>query len=223
MTRPDDTPPGELPDGDGPDGDSVPDDSLIASAYADLARATDPVEEPVAAVRRRMGRRARHRKGVAAVVCTCVVAVAAIGTIQTVNGPSPAPHANAGGSQAAPTTGPLPGGANQSCAFGYSSRTLRQRDWAADATVTEIGRGRGSVRVQLDVHTWYRGGSGDSLTVLLPSPRSEVEDAPPAFQVGTRLLLSGARVGEGWLPWSCGFTRYHDQRTAAQWAKVFAR
>jgi hypothetical protein len=199
------------------------DEARITAAYAELSRPTAPAEEPVAAVRRRMRRRAQRRRSLTAVVTTCVVAVVAVLTLQGVDRSLPGAGSGAegggGGAVAAPT-GALSDSATQGCAFAYDRTTLAQRDWAVDATVTDIGPGRTTVTVQLDVNTWYRGGTGDSLRVRLPSPESGVEDAPPAYQVGSRLLLSGSH-SDG--PWSCGFTRYYDERTAAVWAEVFAR
>ena len=205
------------------------DEARVTAAYAELSRPTAPSEEPVAAVRRRMRRRAQRRRSVAAVLTTCVVAVVAVLALQGVDRPPAGAGSGAGGgggggggTVAAPT-GALPDSATQGCAFAYDRTRLEQRDWAVDATVTEIGPGRTTATVRLDVHTWYRGGTGDSLSVRLPSPRSTVEDAPPAYAVGTRLLVSGSRRDGVRLPWSCGFTRYYDQRTAAVWAEVFAR
>lgn len=62
-----------------------------------------------------------------------------------------------------------------------------------------------------------------TLKVQMQSPRSQIEDGPPAYGVGTRLLLSGSGSGGARLVWACGFTRYYDLRTAAVWTKVFTR
>lgn len=201
-----------------------PEDVVITAAYARLAVPLEPGGEPVDAVRGRMRQRSRRRRGVGAALTACLVAVIALGTVHLVNEPSrqASGSAAAGGGTAA-QTGPLATGSTESCGVSYDRKTLRSRDWAADATVTEIGRGASSVRVTLQVHTWYRGGSGADLSVRLPSPKSRVEDDPPAYGVGTRLLLSGVRSGRSLVPWSCGFTRYYDDSTAAVWAQVFAR
>ncbi|WP_375426751.1 hypothetical protein [uncultured Friedmanniella sp.] len=201
------------------------DDKAFTSAYAELARPRVPAEEPVAAVRGRLRQRAQRRRGLAALAIAGVVAVVGVG-IHIGAGPSSAGGADASGAAAAPPTGALradTGGLAQSCAVGYTPQTLGQREWAADATVTRIGGGSGTVTVDLAVHTWFRGGSGDSLEVRLPSPRAESEDEPPRYAVDTRLLLSGSRSNGGWQPSACGFTRYYDDHTAAVWAKVFSR
>lgn len=197
------------------------DDEVLTSAYADLARPTAPLEEPVAAVRRQMRRRAQRQKRFAALAAAALLAVLGVGVYASTRSPA-TPSSAAGGGVASPS-GALPQAGAQSCAIGYSRQALAKSGWAADATVTDIGRGQTTVTVELDVNRWYRGGSSQTLKVRLPNPGVQTEDAPPAYGLGTRLLLSGSGGEGGRLPWSCGFTRYYDPRTAAVWAKVFTR
>ncbi len=77
----------------------------------------------------------------------------------------------------------------------------------------------GLVGTTFEVRRWYAGGSGDTVTVDLGRA-----------QLGLRLLVSGeslARESTGPLDhpfaWSCGFTRYWDRQTAADWERTFAR
>lgn len=131
----------------------------LRSSYATLARPTAPVEDPVGAVRRRMGQRRQRRRGMAAVATLAVVAVVGIG-------------------------------------IHVSTETPSAR---------------------------YRGGTGQTLVVRLPSPRAQVEDAPPTYGIDTRLLLSGPGSDGTRVARTCGLTRYYDAKTAAVWAKVFTR
>lgn len=207
----------------GPPGPDEHDRSLLRLAYADLTGPVAPSPDPVTAVLGRMRRRARRRAAARTALVACVVAVVAFASFQVVrlSGPATTVPPSAGGAVAAPR-GALPGAGTTSCTFGYRRSTLADRAWAADATVTHIGRGRGDVGVSFHVNTWYRGGSGTDLDLLMPSPAAleRVEDAPPAYEVGTRLLLSGEFSGARVL-WSCGFTRYYDPSTAAVWQDVF--
>ena len=55
-----------------------------------------------------------------------------------------------------------------------------------------------------------------------PSESPRLSEAPPSYEVGTRLLVSGeSRYGEGiskdGVAWGCGFTRYYDTETASAW------
>jgi hypothetical protein len=115
----------------------------------------------------------------------------------------------------------------------YSPEAVAGRGFAFDGTVTEIGpAGSNRPGVELDlsavtfrVHTWFRGGTGDTVTVDMDSPGlvSSAGPAVPPYDVGTRLLVSGEPRWGGAplddpIAWSCGFTRPYDPRTAAEWA-----
>lgn len=76
------------------------------------------------------------------------------------------------------------------------------------------------------VHEWFRGGSGDSVTVDLAAPGGFAGRGKD-YELGTRLLVSGEpRWGgealERPIAWSCGFTRYHDVETATAWREAAA-
>jgi len=120
-------------------------------------------------------------------------------------------------------TGPVPDAGAAGCASDYEPGTLADRRWAVDATVAAIRSHRRSAQVTLDVNRWYRGGTGERIPVTMTSPsRDDTEDPHPAYGVGTRLLLSGELSQGRVLVWSCGFTRYHDERTAATWSSAFS-
>ena len=122
--------------------------------------------------------------------------------------------------------GPLPTPGTASCSA-YSPALVAGKDFALDGTVTGIGEQRfppvpedpdSYHSVTLDVHTWYRGGTGETVTIHL-SPTSAASSE--AYDLGTRLLVSGVLSdveGRGLVGEGCGFTRYHDEATAAEWA-----
>ncbi|WP_027344400.1 hypothetical protein [Hamadaea tsunoensis] len=128
--------------------------------------------------------------------------------------------------------GPLPDSPAQSCAVQYSAKTLADRAFSFDGTVVRIGpplSNRTGVALPLEgvtfeVHRWFRGGSADTVTVdLMPAPPAL--EGVPAYGPGTRLLVSGQpRWGgtptQAAIAWGCGFTRYYDPATAAQWAEA---
>lgn len=107
------------------------------------------------------------------------------------------------------------------CVAEYRPDTLDDQHWAADVTITDIDDGDRLVTVSVRVNHWYRGGSGSSAEVMLPNPEI-AEGIPPAFGVGSRLLVSGAKIPDGYLAWTCGFSRYYDRMTAATWGEVFS-
>lgn len=120
-----------------------------------------------------------------------------------------------------------------SCVEGYSPNAVADREFALNGTVLKIGHGTtdrpgegrlGYAGVTLAVDDWFVGGSGPSMTIdMAPPGRDErLEEVPPSYEIGTRLLVSGAsRWGEGFerdgLAWGCGFTRYFESETASDW------
>lgn len=150
----------------------------------------------------------RRRRRLVSIGGVAVLALALTGAASRWPGP-PDPGAS--------RVGPLPDAASTSCAYSYSPQEVARRAYALDGTVIRIGPthpaagGLPAVRVTFHVNQWFHGGSGDSVAVEISS---SWEDGPPAFQVGTRLLVSGA-PGHAW---GCGFTRYYDPATATGWA-----
>jgi hypothetical protein len=156
------------------------------------------------------------RKRLAVVITACLALGVGAAAVQVVRaneaGPPEATQAR---------TGALRSDAQGGCVAEYHRDTLDDQHWAADVTVTKLDTEPRMSTVTVKVNRWYRGGSGESTNVLMPSPRRS-EDAPPDYDVGTRLLLSGARTPDGYLAWSCGFSRYYDKQTAATWDDVFS-
>jgi len=126
---------------------------------------------------------------------------------------------------------------SQSCVEGYSPMAVAGRSFAFDGTVIAIGapvsnsNGPGRdplevVGVTFRVNEWFRGHSGEVAVVDLYPPNSTIgaiELPAPAYEIGSRLLVSGEpRWGgaplDSAIAWPCGFTRYFDPRTAAEWA-----
>jgi hypothetical protein len=130
-------------------------------------------------------------------------------------------------------TGPVRGPA-ASCVEGYEPTAIARRGFAFDGTVVGIGAGTSNkpdkgaldtAAVSFTVNEWWRGSQGSTVTVDMMAPTSDRpsdSEAPPAYAVGTRLLVSGeARWGgapmEDPIAWGCGFTRYYDVKTADDW------
>lgn len=128
--------------------------------------------------------------------------------------------------------GALPGEEQGSCAKEYSASEVGRRAFAFSGTVRSIGPSRtnhGGVAMPLvsatfRVDHWFKGGTGQTVTIDISDPQGPVRssEGPPSFGIGTRLLVSGEHrwdVGDpnDLLAWSCGFTRYYDTDTAHSW------
>lgn len=129
--------------------------------------------------------------------------------------------------------GALDMGATRSCMEDYSPAAVAGRAFSFAGTVTEIGdpvtdRGDsgdlGYAGVTFRVEEWFGPGTGPStFTVDLGAPtKSRMSESAPSYGVGSALLVSGEdRWGAGGLAdpiaWGCGFTRYFDEETAADW------
>ncbi|WP_422740348.1 hypothetical protein ACN263_14595 [Micromonospora sp. WMMD729] len=209
---------------------------------ADAADAPDELAVAAAAVRQVH----RRRRTLTVAAATTAVIVAALG--YGVHRPAATPHAEPpatpvmSGPAADLPAGVKPGdplavGAAQ-CVKAYSPRTLAEQGFAFDGTVTGIGPARTERgnqppvdlrAVTFQVHTWFRGGSAGTAVVDMwpPTAGTGTGDATaehaPAYQVGTRLLVSGTPRWGGApladpIAWGCGFTRYYSPLFAAEWA-----
>ncbi len=111
---------------------------------------------------------------------------------------------------------------------------MGHRAFAFDGVVESVGpsvsnQGDGSdldyAGVTFEVVEWLVGGEGDTVTVDVQSPDAAgagPDRDGPAYEVGTRLLVSGEpRWGgaplDAPIAWGCGFTRYHDEESADAW------
>lgn len=103
-----------------------------------------------------------------------------------------------------------------SCVEEYSLKTLADRRFAFDGTVTSIQSGEYNanagatpLHITFDVHQWFRGGKGGEATL-------EGWDFTALAQ-GTRVLVSGDTD----TAWGCGFTRAYTIDEASQWEAAF--
>lgn len=185
-------------------------------------------------------RRVRRYRGVRLLAAAgCIAAVTSVAVLASLlfgsGDGAVQPGARSTGSAIVPGPGrALPGGAAASCASEYSTTTLVGQAFAFDGTVTAIGppqtnRDGGGVlplvSASFEVHEWFRGGSGPTVTVDIAQPRY-AEDGPPSYAVGTRLLVSGQPRWGGAplddpIAWGCGFTRYYDPATESTWRTAF--
>jgi hypothetical protein len=216
---------------------------LRALLAADAADAPDERAVAAAAVRRVHHR----RRTLTAAAATTAVLIAAVGAYRPYTTPqaqppdtsaSIAPTAPAVGPPAGAAPGDPLGSAAAQCAKPYSPETLAEQAFAFDGTVTGIGPGRTARdedppldlrSVTFRVHTWFTGGAGTTAVVDMPPPTAGAgtddvtSENGPAYQIGTRLLVSGMPRWGGApltdaIAWSCGFTRYYSPATAADWA-----
>ncbi|WP_433539001.1 hypothetical protein ACQPZK_15730 [Micromonospora sp. CA-249363] len=210
---------------------------------AEAAGAPDEVAVAAAAVRR-VHRRRRSRSLLVVAATAAVVAAAGVyGVYRPDATPQVQPliissSASAAGLPAGVEPGdPLAFGAAQ-CVKGYSPETLAEQAFAFDGTVIGIGparTGRGTHppedlrSVTFQVHAWFRGGSAGTTVVDMSPPTAAAGtgdvtfEHAPAYQVGTRLLVSGTPRWGGApladaIAWGCGFTRYYSLPVAAEWA-----
>ena len=128
--------------------------------------------------------------------------------------------------------GALPDSGMASCVESYDvGASVTGRAFAFDGTVAAIGPAStdregldsGLVGVRFEVNEWFAGGNPDTVVVDLTQPDLPgLDEVPPAYGVGTRLLVSGEPRWGGAplddpIAWGCGFTRYYDEATAGSW------
>ena len=116
-----------------------------------------------------------------------------------------------------------------SCVSGYDTTILAQRTWAFDGTLVSLGvledSHLGSVpSATFSVNHWYRGGSGDQVTVQFEM--GPISEFVPEVGAGTRLLVTGEPRWGGQplddpVAWACGFTQPWTADAAASWANAF--
>lgn len=77
------------------------------------------------------------------------------------------------------------------------------------------------------VNEWFEGGTARAITVDLMAPTSRIAgDETPAYEAGTRLLVSGEpRWGgaplDDAIAWTCGgFTRCYEASVAEDWRRA---
>lgn len=211
----------------------------------------EPTSAPEAVGRAR--RMARRRRGVHLAWAGVVVATVAVGAGAVTAAPRAQPSYPERAAAPSPSTGhgtaprghaiggptrqgPVLVGAAADCVEIYSPPAVAGRAFAFDGTVTAIGSARshraGTARplvgVTFWVSKWFRGGSGETVTVDWYPPQQgngETDRSLASYGVGSRLLVSGEpRWGgaplDSAIAWTCGFTRYYDPQTAAEWVEA---
>ncbi|MFI9643084.1 hypothetical protein ACIG87_24035 [Micromonospora sp. NPDC051925] len=123
--------------------------------------------------------------------------------------------------------------AAQSCVESYTQAALARRAFGFDGTVTNIGSTEstagmpdGYVPVTFKVNRWFRGGAGPTVVVAMPRPEGSFGQDSTAYQMGSRLLVSGEPRYDGApladpIAWACGFTRSYTPTETAAWREVF--
>jgi hypothetical protein len=115
-----------------------------------------------------------------------------------------------------------------SCALDYNPSTLAQRSWAFDGTLVSLGSLEDShlgpvPSATFSVNHWYRGGSGDQVTVQFDL--GSISDFVPEAEASARLLVTGEPRWGGQplddpVAWACGFTQPWTADAAAAWANA---
>ena len=109
---------------------------------------------------------------------------------------------------------PIDGGAMASCII-FDEATLVAQEYAFDGTLVEAD----GIRATFEVHSWYKGGTGDRITLnaeglLQPEGMALLG---LGLEVGDRYLVSGA---EGFVH-ACGYSVTYDTQLANHWAEIF--
>lgn len=190
-------------------------------------------------------RKVRRRQALRVTLAAGSLAAASVAVAVLVNGEQPGPadqrdkiadaRDTIASASALQGRGPLPDSGAERCIENYSvAEAIGRRAFAFDGTISRIDVAEAAsgplafASVTFEVNEWFSGGSDATVTVqMVPPttqdlPRTNSEDSPPLYGVGTRLLVSGEpRWGgaplEDAIAWTCGFTRYYDASTAEQW------
>jgi hypothetical protein len=215
---------------------SSPTEQQLRELFAADAAGAPSAGDLAALALHRVRQRRRVRRTVASGLIAALVVVGGSAVVW-------GPLGSASSPAAAPTgVGALPGDATGDCT-GYTLDRFTERltepgFFALDGTVTAVEPGADLSpemptqysTVTFRVGTWFHGGSGDTVEVFLDPPGSEDSDVR-SYGVGTRLLVSGvlgdtarpsgtmtATEDMGFFGFSCGYSRYYDEQTAADWA-----
>lgn len=175
-------------------------------------------------VSRRQDRRApavwwKTRSAVMAAAAAGVIGVGTISAVVLTGGPSDGPSGSTDGRGGGTVLG--------SCAEPFSVESLAARGFAFDGTITEVVPPAdpeavgpaAAAEVVFEVHRWYAGGGGDTITLKtyeLPGVISSVEGSLD-LSVGSRLLASGDDV----FLWSCGFSMPWTEASAQLFEDAF--
>lgn len=197
------------------------------------------VELPVTGTRRRrepawpMLRPMPMKRFAAPLVLVCLLTgCGAASVTPTAEGPQASAPEKVASAQPILRTGSLPENGAASCVELYNAKTIGNRAFAFDGTITNVSPGgtnkadKGTldtVAVTFQVNEWFKGGTSPTVKIDLMSPTNNIAgDDTPAYEQGTRLLVSGEPRWGGEpltdaIAWSCGFTRYYEATVADAW------
>lgn len=133
------------------------------------------------------------------------------------------------GTSATPPSAETPVMSEASCAFEYNPSTLAERSWAFDGTLISLDSVDDSQlgpvpSATFSVNQWYRGGSGDLVTVQFEM--GSISEFVREVEPGARLLVTGEPRWGGQplddpVAWGCGFTQSWNADAAESWAHAF--
>ena len=109
-----------------------------------------------------------------------------------------------------------PIGDSMAICLAYDEATLLGLPMAFDGTMIETD----GTNATFEVHRWFKGGEGDTVTLSAEGLVSEQSVAltGTALQVGERYLVSA----EDGFVWTCGYTVTYDTELANHWADLFS-
>ncbi len=145
-----------------------------------------------------------NRRWVLIAAPAAVAAVAIVAIVSLLAGSGTAPEEHIAGGE------PIASAAM--CVELYDLNTLANREVAFDGTLVAIDGSDAT----FDVHRWFRGGSGEEVT-LDADGLTGITSLGPGLELSQRYLVSGS----GGFVWACGFTMTYDTDVAGQWATVF--
>lgn len=167
----------------------------------DLARLRARLDEAIEQDRARRPRRGAFRWSGAGIVVGAGLAAAAL--VFALAGPKSAPQP------------PVPSAGNGgigACVEQYDLRTLGNREWAFDGTVTSVS----GDEVTFTVNDGFRGVGDPAVTLTAPGTTGGAitPGGGLSLVVGQRYLVAGNDT----FVWSCGFTQPYDPAVAAAWS-----
>lgn len=129
-------------------------------------------------------------------------------------------------------TGQVPDAPLADCEPPRSSSDIGRRSFGFDGTVISITTPSSTsensplryATVAFKVNEWFKGGEAKSTAVIMAAPLASREirgESGPAYEVGSRLLVSGERRGDSLVAWGCGYTLYYSSTTATSWRTAF--
>ena len=120
--------------------------------------------------------------------------------------------------EADPVTGGEPiGSGPMAMCIQWTEQMLLDQDYAFDGTL--VSANADGTNAVFEVHRWYKGGEGATVTLSAEGLLLEHSVAllGATLEIGERYLVSGT---DGFV-WACGFTVTYDTELANHWAEIF--